>query len=244
MQTNSNWVHGFFPWLVACCSFLCLAADAQAQLFGNRPVGGPVSRRPGAADARNSQAAEGPALEAIGTMVDESARYVRGNREATDFVGTDSAEGSRFVGSQQSGLGEMVQSAVDEDFQVETIPDVNEVVEPVIPARLRLNAPRLELGFAPRPRSSDTASVTVLRRLQSSLPALDPNSFEVSVADGVATLRGTVVSERDRKMAMLLASFEPGIARVQNELTVAGPASVPPDSAPRPSLDLPSVDLR
>jgi hypothetical protein len=66
------------------------ASDADAQLFGERNVGRPVARRPGAANAQNAPAAAGPALESIGVMVDESARYVRGNRAVTDFVGSDS----------------------------------------------------------------------------------------------------------------------------------------------------------
>lgn len=211
---------------------LGFAGNADAQLFGERSVGRPVARRPGAASTQNAEAATGPALESIGVMVDESARYVRSNRAVTDFVGSDTTEGSRFVGSLQAGAGELVQSAVDESLEIETGTEVNQLIEPVIPARMRLNAPRLELGFSVRPIPADAMQLTALRRLQTSLPGLDPD-LEVSVADGVAILRGTVASERERKMAALLLGFEPGIGRVQNELTVAFPLQTPePSSCP------------
>jgi hypothetical protein len=188
-------------------------------------------RRPGAAGAQN---AEGPGLESIGTIVDEGARFIRGNRAVTDFVGADSAETARFVGMLQSGTGEQLQSAVDDNLGIDAGTDVNRVIEPVIPPRLRLNAPRLELGFVARQPPTELVQVTAVQRLQNRLPDLDPSLFEVSVADGVATLRGLVASERDRTMAALLLGFEPGIVRVQNELTVVSPDRMPanPGAAP------------
>jgi hypothetical protein len=198
---------------------ICLASDASGQIFGDRQVARPLAPRPRTA---GGQEEAGPALESVGTIVDESARYLRGNRDVTDFVGADRSDVSRFVGMHQTGTGEMLQSAVDDALQVDTAAlDVNSVVEPVIPPRLRLNAPRLELGFVARLQPSQHTQITAVRRLQSSLPTLDPDLFEVSVVDGVATLRGTVASERDRKMAELLLSFEPGIGQIQNDLTVA-----------------------
>jgi hypothetical protein len=242
------------------------AGEAEAQLFGSRDIGRSVTRRARpslstrAADGNGSSTnasgssragagATGEArapLESIGTMVDEGARYVRGNREATDFVGADTAEAERFVGALQSGAGELIQSAVEEQLEIETAEDANQVIEPVLPPRMLLTPPRLQLGFSAPARPSVEMSATVLQHLQAALPSLDPNWFEVSVAEGVATLRGTVASERDRKMAALLVGFEPGIARVQNELTVAMPVrqeDVPP-AAPAIRLPPRPTDLR
>ena len=228
MKSIIAWKRYGLPAIVAIVGIWC-ASDASGQMFGDRRVARPTTQR---AAAGNAEERAGPALESVGTIVDETARYVRGNRAVTDFVGSDSADASRFVGMHQSGLGEMLQSAVDDNLQVQTVaPDVNRVVEPVVPPRLRLNAPRLELGFVARPQNVQQTEVTVVRRLQSSLPTLDPDGFEVSVADGVATLRGTVASERDRRMAELLLSFEPGIGQIQNDLTVAAPDAMP---APTP----------
>lgn len=205
------------------------ASDASGQMFGNRSVGRAVEPRPTPAAG---QERSGPAMESIGTIVDDSARYLRGNRAATDFVGSDAANGSRFVGMSQAGTGEALQSAVDDTLRVETTAEqVNRLVEPVIPPRLRLNAPRLELGFAARPQPTQQVQLTAVQRLHSTLPSLDPDSFEVLVADGVTTLRGSVASERDRRMAELLLSFEPGIGRIQNELTVT-------TQDPLPTLEL------
>jgi len=182
-------------------------------------------------------------------MIDEGARYVRGNREATDFVGADTAESGRFVGAQQSGLGELIESAVEEGMEIEVSDDANQAIEPVLPPRMLLNPPRLQLGFSAPLRPSAEITTTVLRRLQTTLPDLDPNLFEVSVAEGVAILRGTVASERNRKMAALLIGFEPGIARVQNDLTVASPSRpdespLSPAAAPADPLPPPPDDLR
>ena len=237
------------------------AGEADAQLFGAREVGRSPTRRASPSllnrasndeSSRRAPAGEsGPPLESIGTIVDESARFLRGNRQATDFVGADTAESERFIGTQQSGLGEMIESAVDEGLEIETGEDANQTIEPVIPPRLLLNAPRLKLGFsAPAPRE-DEISVTVLRHLQATLPDLDSNSFEVSVEEGVAILRGSVASERDRKMAALLVGFEPGIGQVRNELTVASLSPSRTDSlspsapgGPSNSLSSPSSGLR
>ena len=229
MKARAGWKRYWLPLAVALVG-LWLVHDACAQQQGNRARA--ALRRPGVAGAQN---AEGPALETIGTIVAETARFIRGNRAATDFVGADSGESSRFVGAIQSGLGEQLQSAVDENLGVETDTDVNRVTEPVMPPRLLLNAPRLELGFVARRPSEEWKQVTAVRQLQTSLPDLDPSSFEVSVVDGVATLRGTVVSERDRKMAALLLGFEPGIARVQNELTVVPPDPMPENPGAEPT---------
>jgi hypothetical protein len=45
-------------------------------------------------------------------------------------------------------------------------------------------------------------------------------SIEVSVAGRVATLRGVAASEHDRRLAELLAGFEPGIDSVNNQIRI------------------------
>jgi hypothetical protein len=234
MKTKRRWTRSWTV-LVVVFAGLGLAVEAEAQLLGNRAGGGSVVRRP---NAQQGQGGAGTTLESIGTIVDETARFVRGNRAVTDFVGADSGEAARFVGSLQAGATEQVQSAVDDILQLETVPDINRVTGPVVPPRLRLNAPRLELGFTSLGQAEQVTEVAAVQRLQTSLPGLDPNLFEVSVADGVATLRGTVASERDRRMAALLLGFEPGIRRVENELTVASPDRVleVPGAVPMSSL--------
>lgn len=45
--------------------------------------------------------------------------------------------------------------------------------------------------------------------------------YSVSHNDGVATISGTVSSEKDRRMAELLLKLEPGVRRVENQISVS-----------------------
>jgi osmotically-inducible protein OsmY len=49
----------------------------------------------------------------------------------------------------------------------------------------------------------------------------DPQTITVAISGGAVTLRGTVRSERERKMAAAAAWAEPGVTDVTNDLTIA-----------------------
>jgi osmotically-inducible protein OsmY len=49
----------------------------------------------------------------------------------------------------------------------------------------------------------------------------DPHTITVAIQGGAVTLKGTVRSERERKMAAAAAWAEPGVTDVTNELVVA-----------------------
>ena len=49
----------------------------------------------------------------------------------------------------------------------------------------------------------------------------DPQTIQVEIRDGKVTLRGTVKTERERKLAAACAWLEDGVADVENRLTVA-----------------------
>jgi hypothetical protein len=167
-------------------------------------------------------------------MVDENARFIRGNRDATDFVGADAGEAQRFVGRQQAGQAqEEIRSAVDQ-LQVETATDANQTAGPTLPPRMRLNAPRLKVGFDFTPQADADIGTQLASRLQTALRQNGSRRIDVSVTGDEAVLRGEVASERERKLAELLVRFEPGITRVQNELQVRSADSPsPPPSEPR-----------
>lgn len=57
-------------------------------------------------------------------------------------------------------------------------------------------------------------------RFESVRTAAKIRRLDVSVADGVVTLRGTVDSEDSRKLATILARLEPGVSSVNDELVV------------------------
>ena len=165
-------------------------------------------------------------FENVGT-VDESARYFRGSRSATDFVGTDSGESRGFVGRQQAtelGGEPEITSAID-DFQLELSPDANETAQPIVPARTGMYPPRLQVSFDFQPRAVGDVSTKLADRLGSVLSLGESSAIEVLVEGDVAILRGEVPSERDRRMAGLLVRFEPGIADSRNELTVKPPTA-------------------
>ena len=133
-----------------------LAADASAQLFGQRSLGQPLSQRPGSSAATSGTAATNSARASRasaaasfsvsggnpsatgnrGSMVNEKARFIRGNRKTTDFVGADIGEARGFVGSEQAGTDVEVRSAVD-NLNVEMAPDANLTAKPVMPPECR-----------------------------------------------------------------------------------------------------------
>jgi len=73
--------------------------------------------------------------------------------------------------------------------------------------------------------------------------------IEVSVADGVATLRGTVESVEDVTRAAAVAGAVDGVHRVDSELQVAGtgpasPSTARPQLAPASTMDVPDETAR
>ncbi|NLY00567.1 MAG: BON domain-containing protein [Rhodopirellula sp.] len=190
--------------------------NAHAQMFGQRSMG--TSRSPArtAAEATN-----------VGT-VQGNERFIRGNRSASDFVGSTARDS--FVGSEQGSGDGRVKSAVS-NLRIERAPDANRTAQS-LSRRRAMYDPRLEVGFRFSAASSDKLSSLVERRLAKSESIHWTDPVEVSVEGPTATLRGEVLSERDRRLAELLVLFEPGISKVQNELRVKQSAPVPQQSAP------------
>lgn len=221
------------------------AAGALGQLFGDRTLGRSVSRQatPSAASRTTSARPVGrttgnntpgaqAAGESTGSLISADARFVRGNRSAADFVGSDTGETQAFVGRAQGVAAEEIRSAVDE-LEVELAPDANQTAGAVRPPRVPMYAPRLRIDFGFAPQAASEVSAALTRRLQAAPFRAGTSPIAVSVADGVATLRGEAASAQDRKLAELLVRFEPGIVSVQNQLTVPS-AELP---TPPPPLD-------
>jgi hypothetical protein len=88
---------------------------------------------------------------------------------------------------------------------------------------------RLAYDDVPMPR---VTSGEIESRLETSFRSLDDPRFgapEISVEDGVVTLRGTVPSENRRLVMEKLAALEPGVREVRNQMTV-----VPPEAMEEP----------
>jgi hypothetical protein len=198
------WNRLYLPRFVAVALIVLGATQvAEAQLFGQRTLGTPLSRRP--KPGTEVGAASG------------SERYIRGNRSATDFIGSDTGDPSTFVGASQGTTTGRVPTAV-ENLQRRQFNAAR--ANPVRPQRRpnQMYEPRLELGFV----ASEPPVNAILARLSQALQTPDGrfDGVEVQVSQRTATLRGIVGSNADKSLAEALVRFEPGISDVRNELVV------------------------
>jgi hypothetical protein len=212
--------------IVAFLVLLVLSDSCQAQgLFGQRSLGGSLSKRSRPGSASTSGAA------------DSKPRFVRDEPSAGDLVGTTTAAeaASKFVGRESA-----VTAAV------------SSVMGLTEEARAPLNRPRIirptglyaeRLTLAPDVVNSGTTSqnnVAALPQISESLRSFIQSrslTIEASPEDHSAILRGAVPSEADRQQTELLVMFEPGIQKVVNELTVD--SSLPPIPRRRRGLNSP-----
>lgn len=188
------------------------AETAEAQLFGQRQLGRPFGQRAKPDDA-------------VGGKVTGSERYVRGNRQSTDFVGADPTDSGGFVGIQQATPIGRVRSAAE---SLRTRRRNRRQLNPRYPRQTRntLYAPRLTVSpsFTLRPAESAQTNLTSSFRDPGTLSRL--GNIQIAVRDRRATLTGTVPSEDARSLAEALSMLEPGIEAVQNDLKIS--VAVPP----------------
>ena len=204
----------------------------HAQLFGSaRQLGQPIQRRQGASAAARSAQDAG--------QVQGNERFLRNNRRRGDFVGSDRFERRNFVGSQQgTANGQAISSVAGVRPERDRSAQINQPLQPT--PRNRAHYPRLQIGFA-----TGVSGIQQPGDLQRELENPDyfstTNRYEVFLANRIATLRGVVVDARERDLAELLVSFEPGISAVRNELRIANAS--PPSSALVPSQVVSPTDL-
>jgi len=201
--------------------------ESRAQMFGSRTLGSPLSRRPspGAVDS-----------ESVGS-IQGNERFLRGNRNSTDFVGTDRTEVRDFVGLEQSAVTGRVRSAV-EGLRIERAANANRQRAATGPTPLGIYEPKLRIAFDYAPPAPETLAETIREDLQAAQGLEKLGSISVSVEGRTATLRGEVASERARKLAESFVLFEPGIERVRNELTLPR-RETPPGQPIPPRLEAP-----
>lgn len=87
---------------------------------------------------------------------------------------------------------------------------------------------KIRLGFrVPRPSPVELTlkSSNLATRLEKSSWLKTRSPVEVSIESGTATLRGVVATDHDRRLAERMARLQPGIRLVENQLTVAPPAT-------------------
>lgn len=186
--------------------FLATMADAcSAQgLFGERDLGGSLSRRtrPGSGSAEGTESG--------------GRRFLREERSAGDFVGSTGAAdaAASFIGRQSAVTA--ATSAVT-GLREEARPPVNR------PRTIRqggLYAERLRLSPETQSELQQVPKGPELSKSLETFIRSRSLTIEVSQEGRSAILRGAVPSERDRQTTALLVMFEPGIQKVENELTV------------------------
>ena len=198
--------------------------DAAAQLFGKRTLGGSsLSRR----------ARPGAAAADTGSVTGDE-RFIRGNRSRRAFVGSDSQDVTSFVGSEQAtATGNVTSTTTGLRPPPDESARINNPLPPL--SATSLYYPRLVVRFDVPHRKRNEPAV-IAYRLEESDSFRQLGEIEVAVSGPTATLRGEVASESDRRLAALLATFEPGIDHVQNDLTVNTALKVPP-LPPEPGIE-------
>ncbi len=198
-------------------------ARCEAQLFGARSVGRPLSG-----------SSKGEMSSDAGTL-QGGERFLRGNRSAGDFVGVDARDRARFIGQ----IIAQNQLAISDALASRT-PRLDRTAQINSPLKSRaansLGEPVLQLGFEIAPESTARLAEQAQIRIGRALDARFGNQIAVSVAGRTAILRGEVDDAEDARLAQMMVSLEPGISKVQNELTrrEATARPVESDSTERP----------
>ncbi len=210
------------------------AETLQAQLFNP----GTHSRRLSSADRDSSTGVSNLFGAELG---------VRQSRGTGAFVGADRTDDTGFVGANPL-IVPVPLVAATESLQAEVIQNSNEALATQTAAGIY--SPRLVIAFSPvaivqTPRLPEVSSPNlppgamqlspqrgvippllvdssqrVQEHLAKTLGSERLGPIQVSVENRIATLRGSVASADDRSLAELVASFEPGVDQVRNELTV------------------------
>ncbi len=214
--------------------FAC-ASSAQAQLFGNRTIGTPAGTQAPSPFGTNNSGSR-VAVPSLGTpatgqptaggagLLDGNERFVRGNRTRQDFVGTGRTDLSGFVGLGQAiGVGRV--PAASESFRLEAT-NTARVNKPLPKQPTKgMYYPRLVLDQSITVSESSvstasTANQEYATELQRRVLNAGGANVLIVVVDGIAVLQGSVDSKRTAELIANILSFEPGIDRVDNQLTV------------------------
>ena len=206
---------------------LVLVADgavANAQLFGQRNLGRPLSR----ASRAGATISE---LNTDAGQVTGTERFIRGNRDRASFVGADQSETQSFVGSQQASTsGVIVSSTAGIEPPPDRSDEINQAIE--APNEKKMYLPKVVLSAEFVAESRAVAARRVTQQLQRSMMSALQQPIEVLVEGESAILRGVVKSAKEKRLAETLVLFEPGIWKVDNRLVVRPDSSV---EAPRPA---------
>lgn len=193
----------------------CLLGSATTEAQQQRTFGRPLQRQAGPQRLQDVAAEAETAGDISG-----SERFLRNRRQPGAFVGGDQAN-TRFVGSGAVIETGRVRSAVE---SLPPAPDLsNQLNRPLAPAGAsQPYAPRLVVSTV----TSEESMIQVQQarvELMQVLGRIGAESLEVTVADRVAYLTGQVTTKHQRQLAILLASMQPGVSRVVDNISVTNP---------------------
>jgi osmotically-inducible protein OsmY len=199
-------------------------SSGSGGLFGSSPAPsgtsgiGTLSNPSGTStQGTNGQAAGGAAGSATGTQW-----MIQRDQGPGSFVGADTTGQAGFVGAKDATATSGTSQPVVSGRITSLVASVNNVL--TSRSRTDLYDPHLVIGFEAKPQSPQAISSALAQQLSSSPSLHWLSPISVSMEGRTATIRGEVASDWDRAMAEQVLLFEPGIAAVQNRLTVKSPA--------------------
>ena len=162
-----------------------------------------------------------PSLESMfGSMTSGSDGKETSLSDSIDKMMQSLSEGGAVQNTEES-----VKTAIEGPLVVEeAVPDTNKEVVEAIDKRTNRYSPRLKIDPVSFPLARPSIGRGVLpaeriaKHLQLRLRLEQPINIEFQ--DRTVCLRGTVSTERQKDLALLILRFEPGIDAVKNELVV------------------------
>ncbi|MCY3005638.1 MAG: BON domain-containing protein [Planctomycetota bacterium] len=227
---------------------VCLvSAPSEAQMFGNRNVGSSsgsiqkttaggrlgsnpssvrnrVASTPGVANppntGSNAGGGAGPGTNNPGGLAKPDSRFVRGNRQRGDFVGSNRSDLNGFVGSTQAvGVGNV--AAATNTMRLETgSAKANRPLGPL--GKKGMYYPKLDLSSFDEGETEVLVPSSQLSQIEERIRQQGNAGIQLRLEAGVAVLRGEVATKRDSELIESMLGFEPGVDRIRNELKVRG----------------------
>lgn len=217
--------------LVAAAFVLSTSAveTAQAQLFGARSLGNPLTRR-----APNAGVAPA-AMDSAGAVQGDE-RFFRGNRSRDEFVGSNRSSLRGFIGSDQAiGTGRVRTSVESLQEPPDRSAAINRPVAPL--AANAMYRPRLSISASEMATGSYIAAVADQRdaKLASRMSKAAGSDIQIFHQGERTVIRGMVASESMVEKLRILASFEPHIDTIESQLQVASQLLPPPANSDHPN---------
>lgn len=230
-------------------SVVGMRETTQAQLIGNRNVGSApggiqqttpgtrLGNRPSSFrtptgtppmnmgqpnPASNQGGAIRPGDNNPGGLARQDSRFIRGNRQRGDFVGSNRTDLKGFVGAGQA-VGVGTAPIATSNLRVETgSPRANRPLGPL--GKTGMYYPKLDLTSMEEDQGSELiADPRRFEKMQERIRERTDASVRISQEGGVVVLRGEVSNKRDSELIETIIGFEPGVDRVRNELVIQTP---------------------